>query len=85
MKGTLSRQFVYASSKAGFLYLGRTLATTLVDTKIRVNTTTPGIFPGEMTAGESGDNQKSELDMQMSNPASMDSPQTVTPVSPSVG
>lgn len=75
MKGSSPGQFTYASSKAGFLHLGRMLATTLVDTKIRVNTIAPGTFPSEMTAGESGDNQKSELDKQMSNPAGINSPQ----------
>ena len=69
MKGSSSGQFAYASSKAGFLHLGRMLATTLAEAKIRVNTIAPGLFPSEMTAGESDDNQKSELDTKMSNPA----------------
>lgn len=53
----------------GLIHLTRMMATTLVETKIRVNCIAPGIFPSEMTAGSSGDDQKSKLDMQMSNPA----------------
>ena len=47
----------------------RMMATTFAETKIRVNCIAPGIFPSEMTAGSSGDDQKSKLDMSMSNPA----------------
>jgi NAD(P)-dependent dehydrogenase (short-subunit alcohol dehydrogenase family) len=74
MKGSLSGQFAHASSKAGFLRLSRMLATTLVNTLTRVNIITPRISLSEVTAGSSGDSRKSELDLQMSNPANIDSP-----------
>ena len=45
------------------------MATTLAQAKIRVNCIAPGIFPSEMTVGSSGEDQKSKLDMSMSNPA----------------
>ncbi|KAL9127809.1 MAG: hypothetical protein Q9217_003393 [Psora testacea] len=69
MKGTSSGQFAYASSKAAFIHLTRMLATTLTSAKIRVNCIAPGVFPSEMTTSSSGDDQKSKLDMKMSNPA----------------
>ena len=69
MKGSSMGQFAYASSKAAFIHLTRILATTLSSAKIRVNCIAPGLFPSEMTAGSSGDDQKSNLDVQMSNPA----------------
>ncbi len=53
----------------GFIHLTRMMATTFTEAKIRVNCIAPGIFPSEMTAGSSGDDQKSTLDMKMSNPA----------------
>ena len=69
MKGSSVGQFAYASSKAAATHLGRMLATTLHQTKVRVNTIAPGLFPSEMTAGSSGEDNKSTLDNKPTNPA----------------
>merc|ERR1712098_453622 len=69
MKGSSNGQFSYAASKAAAIHLTRSLATTLKDAGIRVNQIAPGIFPSEMTTGESDDKQKSELSSKMGNPA----------------
>jgi len=69
MKGSSMGQFAYASSKAAYTHLSRMLATTFKDVKVRVNVIAPGVFPSEMTAGSSGDDNKSELDMKSTNPA----------------
>lgn len=69
MKGSSGGQFAYAASKAAFTHLSRMLATTFKETKVRVNVIAPGVFPSEMTAGESGEDNKSKLDMKMSNPS----------------
>lgn len=69
MKGSSAGQFAYASSKAGMMHLSRMLATTLKDCMIRVNQIAPGIFPSEMTTGESDEQQKSEIEGGSSNPA----------------
>jgi len=61
MKGSSSGQFAYSASKAGAIQLTKNLATTLTESKIRVNTIAPGIFPSEMTADSSDETQKSEL------------------------
>ena len=53
----------------GFIHLTRMMATTFAEAKIRVNCIAPGLFPSEMTAGSSGEDQKSSLDVEMSNPA----------------
>jgi NAD(P)-dependent dehydrogenase (short-subunit alcohol dehydrogenase family) len=71
MKGSSSGQFAYASSKAASVHLTRMLATTLQETKVRCNQIAPGVFPSEMTTGESDDSQKSELSSKLSNPAGM--------------
>ncbi|KAF1962408.1 NAD(P)-binding protein [Byssothecium circinans] len=69
MKGNSAGQFAYASSKAAATHLTRMLATVFAETKVRVNCIAPGVFPSEMTTGESGDDNKSVIDKGMSNPA----------------
>jgi len=60
---TMQHHPQYNASKAGTIHLTRMLANELANNeiKIRVNSIAPGVFPSEMTAGESGANQKSEL------------------------
>lgn len=69
MKGSSNGQFSYAASKAAFTHVTRMLATTFAETSVRVNCIAPGVFPSEMTAKESDENQKSKLDSGSSNPA----------------
>ncbi|KAE9993694.1 Dolichyl-phosphate-mannose--protein mannosyltransferase 4 [Venturia inaequalis] len=69
MRGTSSGQPAYAASKAAATHISRMLATTFKDTKVRVNTIAPGVFPSEMTTGESGEDQKSSMDTKMSTPS----------------
>ncbi|KAK3709267.1 hypothetical protein LTR37_011005 [Vermiconidia calcicola] len=53
----------YNASKAATIHLTRMLAHEIQANglKIRVNTIAPGVFPSEMTAGESSENQKSHI------------------------
>ncbi|KAF2398594.1 NAD(P)-binding protein [Trichodelitschia bisporula] len=53
--------FSYNASKAAAIHLTRMLANTVAENgiKVRVNSIAPGVFPSEMTAGESGEDQKS--------------------------
>jgi len=67
--GSSGGQFAYASSKAACTHLSRMLATHFVDSKVRVNVIAPGVFPSEMTTGESDKDNKSVIDKKMSNPA----------------
>ncbi|KAK5120328.1 hypothetical protein LTR85_006267 [Meristemomyces frigidus] len=60
---TMQHHPQYNSSKAATIHLTRMLANEIANNeiKIRVNSIAPGVFPSEMTAGSSGENQKSEL------------------------
>ncbi|KAK3714744.1 hypothetical protein LTR37_007724 [Vermiconidia calcicola] len=53
----------YNASKAAEIHVTRMLAHEIQANglKIRVNTIAPGVYPSEMTAGESGANQKSHI------------------------
>lgn len=55
--------FSYNASKAAAVQLARVLASEIAAAglKIRVNGIAPGVFPSEMTAGGSDENQKSSL------------------------
>jgi len=56
----------YNSSKAAALHLSRMLANVVAQNgfKIRINSISPGVFPSEMTAGESGEDQKSHIEKE---------------------
>ncbi|SLM40768.1 short chain dehydrogenase reductase family [Lasallia pustulata] len=58
--------FSYNASKGAANHLTKMLASEIVNAgfKVRINAIAPGIFPSEMTAGDSKDNQKSELEKQ---------------------
>lgn len=60
MKGSSGGQFAYSASKSAFNHLTQMLATTFMelDAKVRVNAIAPAVFPSEMTAGKSGQDQK---------------------------
>ena len=49
------------------------MASTFAEAKIRVNCIAPEIFQSGITAGSSDDNQKSKLDIEMSNLAGIPS------------
>ena len=55
--------FSYNASKAAAIHLTKMLASEISNQgiKIRINSIAPGVYPSEMTAGESGDDMKSEL------------------------
>ena len=69
MKGPSAGQPAYAASKAAATHVSRMLATLYKDVGVRVNVVAPGIFPSEMTAGASGADNKSALDIKSTNPA----------------
>lgn len=55
--------FAYNASKGAAIHLTRILASEIASNghKIRVNSLAPGVFPSEMTAGESNEYQKSHI------------------------
>ncbi|KAF5603391.1 NAD(P)H-dependent oxidoreductase [Fusarium pseudocircinatum] len=69
MKGSSMGQPAYATSKAALTHLSRMIATLTKDVKVRVNVIAPGLFPSEMTTGESDEGNKSNVDKKMTNPA----------------
>lgn len=58
--------FGYNASKAAAIHLTKLLASEVAgnDLKIRINSIAPGVFPSEMTAGESGEDQKSHIEKE---------------------
>ncbi|KAG6040337.1 hypothetical protein E4U41_000894 [Claviceps citrina] len=60
---TAQQHFDYNSSKAAANHLTRMLSSEIASAglKIRINAIAPGVFPSEMTAGDSDDKQKSWL------------------------
>jgi len=58
--------FGYNASKAAAIQLTKLLAAEVAENgiKVRINSIAPGVFPSEMTAGESGDNQKSHVEKE---------------------
>lgn len=55
--------FAYNASKAATIHLTRLLAHEVMTSglKIRINNIAPGVFPSEMTTGESDEKQKSQI------------------------
>ncbi|OCF56739.1 hypothetical protein L486_05593 [Kwoniella mangroviensis CBS 10435] len=62
MKGASGGQFAYAASKAALVQMSKVMAREFLPLKIRVNQIAPGIFPSEMTAGDS-DKQTHKSDL----------------------
>lgn len=53
--------FSYNAAKGGTVHLTKLMSAEFQKLRIRVNSIAPGYFPSEMTAKQSGDDQKSEL------------------------
>ena len=60
---TAQHHFAYNASKAAAIHLSSMLANEISNNrlKIRVNNIAPGVFPSEMTAGDSDETQKSHV------------------------
>jgi len=66
MVKTSQHHFAYNSAKAATIHLSRMMANDIAQNgiKVRINTISPGVFPSEMTAGESDDKQKSFIERE---------------------
>ena len=53
--------FSYNAAKGATVHLAKLMSAEFEKTEVRVNSIAPGYFPSEMTAKESGDDQKSDL------------------------
>ncbi|WRT65980.1 uncharacterized protein IL334_002931 [Kwoniella shivajii] len=63
MKSASGGQFAYAASKAALVQMSKVMAREFLPLKLRVNQIAPGIYPSEMTAGESDEStHKSSLE-----------------------
>jgi len=60
---TAQHHFAYNASKAAAIHLNQMLSSevNMNGIKVRINSIAPGVFPSEMTASESGEDQKSSL------------------------
>lgn len=60
---TSQHHYAYNASKAAAIHVTTMLANEIAENglKIRVNSIAPGVFPSEMTAGDSGEDQKSSI------------------------
>ena len=58
--------FGYNASKAAAIHLTKLLASEVANNglKVRINSIAPGVFPSEMTAGGSGEDQKSHIEKE---------------------
>ncbi|ORY28611.1 hypothetical protein BCR39DRAFT_534374 [Naematelia encephala] len=62
LKSASGGQFAYAASKEACVQMSKVMAKEFLPLKIRVNQIAPGIFPSEMTAGDSSqESHKSDL------------------------
>lgn len=53
--------FSYNAAKGATVHLTKLMSAEFEKARVRVNSIAPGYFPSEMTAKDSGDDQKSEL------------------------
>lgn len=60
---TSQHHYAYNASKAAAIHVTTMLANEIAQNglKVRVNSIAPGVFPSEMTAGDSGEDQKSSI------------------------